>query len=97
MSYELAQKYAEFEIPAELKSAHKAGMQLVGSLAFTKMMLFANENKVNNDDIDYYMNQRPMRGEDETYEDFKSRSKFAKALYKYRRYLYDYTVFENQN
>jgi hypothetical protein len=97
MSYELAQKYAEFEVPAELKSAHKAGMQLVGSLAFTKMMLFANENKINNDDIDYYMAHRPIRSEDETPEQFRQRSKFAKALYKYRRYLYDYTVFENQN
>ena len=97
MSYELAQKYAAFEVPAELKSAHKAGMQLVGSLAFTKMMLFANEVKLTNDDIDYYMAQRPMRSEDETYEDFKLRSKLSKALLKYRAYLYDYSVFEKQN
>jgi len=66
MSYELAQKYAAFEVPAELKHAHRAGVQLAGSLTFTKMMLFANENQITNDDID-------------------------------RRYLYDYTVFENQN
>ena len=97
MSYELAQKFAEFEIPAELKSAHKAGMQLVGSLAFTKMMLFANENEITNDDIDYYMNRKPMRSEDETQEEFKNRSKFSKALYKYRKYLYDYSVYEKQN
>ena len=38
-----------------------------------------------------------MRSEDETQDDFKARSKFAKALYKYRRYLYDYSVFEKQN
>ena len=94
MSYELAQKFAEFEIPAELKSAHKAGMQLVGSLAFTKMMLFANENEITNDDINYYMNRKPMRSEDETQEEFKNRSKFSKALYKYRKYLYDYSVYE---
>ena len=97
MSYELAQKYAAFDVPVELKHAHRAGVQLVGSLAFTKMMLFANENEITNDDIDYYMAQRPMRQEDETHEDFKSRSKFAKVLYKYRRYLYDYSVFEKQN
>ena len=96
MSYELAQKYAAFEIPAELKNAHRAGMQLVGSLAFTKMMLFANENQITNDDVDYYMNQKPMSQEDETQEDFKNRSKFSKALYKYRRYLYDYSVYEKQ-
>jgi hypothetical protein len=97
MSYELAQKFAEFEIPADLKSSHKAGMQLVGSLAFTKMMLFANENEITNDDIDYYMDRKPMRSEDETQDEFKNRSKFSKVLYKYRKYLYDYSVYENQN
>jgi len=97
MSYELAQKFAEFDLPAEVKSAYKAGMPLIGSLAFTKMMMFANENNINNDDIDYYMAQRPMRQEDETYEDFKSRSKFSKALLKYRKFLYDYSVYNKQN
>ena len=97
MSYELAQKYAAFEVPAELKHAHRAGVQLVGSLAFTKMMLFANENEITNNDIDYYMAQRPMKHEDETPEEFRQRSKFAKVLLKYRRYLYDYSVFEKQN
>ena len=96
MSYELAQKYAAFDVPAELKRAHKAGVQLVGSLAFTRMMIFANENEITNDDIDYYMAQRPMQSEDETREDFINRSKFSKALYKYRRYLYDYSVYEKQ-
>ena len=33
MSYELAQKYAAFEVPAELKHAYRAGVQLAGSLA----------------------------------------------------------------
>ena len=96
MSYELAQKYAAFDVPAELKHAHRAGVQLVGSLAFTKMMLFANENEITNADIDYYMGQKPMQNEDETREDFINRSKFSKALYKYRRYLYDYSVYEKQ-
>lgn len=96
MSYELAQKYAAFDVPAELKHAHRAGVQLAGSLAFTKMMLFANENQITNDDVDYYMNQKPMQSEDETREDFINRSKFSKALYKYRRYLYDYSVYEKQ-
>jgi hypothetical protein len=94
MSYELAQKFAEFEIPAELKSAHKAGMQLVGSLAFTKMMLFANEVKLTNEDIDYYMDRRPIRSEDETPEEFRQRSKFSKALLKYRAQLYDYSLYK---
>jgi hypothetical protein len=95
MSYELAQKYAAFEIPAELKNAHRAGMQLVGSLAFTKMMLFANENQITNDDIDYYMNIKPQRQEDETVEQMKVRGKFSQALYKYRAHLYDYSVYQN--
>jgi hypothetical protein len=97
MSYELAQKYAAFELPAEVKSAYKAGVQLVGSLAFTKMMMFANTNEITNADVDYYMAQRPLRSENETPEEFRQRSKFAKALYKYRRYLYDYSIFEKQN
>ena len=96
MSYELAQKYAAFDVPAELKSAHRAGMQLVGSLAFTKMMLFANEVKLTNNDVDYYMSLRPIRQEDETTEDFKARYKFSKALLKYRAQLYDYSVYEKQ-
>ena len=97
MSYELAQKWAEFEIPKDIKSAYKAGVQLAGSLGFTKMMMFAYENKITNADIDYYMAQSPMRGEDETFEDFKQRSRFANVLYKYRKYLYDYSVYEKQN
>ena len=97
MSYELAQKYAAFDVPVELKHAHRAGVQLVGSLAFTKMMLFANENQITNDDIDYYMNIKPQRQEDETAEQMKMRGKLANALYKYRAYLYDYSVYEKQN
>ena len=42
MSYELAQKFAEFNIPADVKSAYKSGMQLIGSLAFTKMMILTS-------------------------------------------------------
>lgn len=96
MSYELAQKWAEFEIPKEIKTAYRAGVQLAGSLGFTKMMMFANENQITNDDIDYYMNQKPSRSEDETFEAFKQRSKFSNVLYKYRKYLYDYSVYEKQ-
>ena len=97
MSYELAQKWAEFEIPKDIKSAYKAGVPLIGSLGFTKMMMFANENQITNDDIDYYMSVRPQRQEDETVEQMKLRGKFSQALYKYRAYLYDYSVYEKQN
>ena len=93
MSYELAQKFAEYQLPAEVKSAYKAGTQLIGSLGFTKMMMFANEVQLTNDNIDYFMSCKPTRTEDETPEQFRQRSKFAKALVKYRAHLYDYSVY----
>ena len=97
MRYELAEQFADYKLKDEIMSAYRAGVQLVGSLKFTKMMMFAYENQITNADIDYYMAQSPMRGEDETFEDFKQRSRFANVLYKYRKYLYDYSVYEKQN
>jgi len=93
MSYELAQKFAEYQVPAEIKSAYKSGAQLIGSLGFTKMMLFANEVQLTNDNIDYFMDLGVTRTEDETSEQFRQRSKFAKALLKYRPHLYDYSIY----
>ena len=55
MSYELAQKFAEYEMPAEIRQMYRSGRQLVGSFKFTKMMLFANDVDLTNDNIDYYM------------------------------------------
>lgn len=94
MRYELAQQFTEFKLSEDVKQAWRAGMQLIGSLGFTKMMMFANEAQLTNDDIDYFMNMRPMRSEDETPEQFRQRSKFSKALLKYRPHLYDYSVYE---
>jgi len=93
MRHELAEQFAEYDLPAETKQMWKAGMQLIGSLGFTKMMMFANEVQLTNDDIDYFMNQKPHRSEDETPEQFRIRSKFSKALLKYRPHLYDYSVY----
>ena len=92
MSYELAQKFANYQLPSELKLAYKA----IGSLGFIKALSFAQENNITNSDIDYYMNMPPKRQEGETYEEMKIRSKFSKALLKYRPYLYDYTAY-NKN
>ena len=39
MSYELAQKYVDFQIPSEIKQAYKAGVRMAGSLNFIKMMM----------------------------------------------------------
>jgi hypothetical protein len=94
MRYELAKQFSEFKLPDEVKQATRAGVQLIGSLNFTKMMMFANEVQLTNDDIDYFMNMRPQRQEDESYDDMKVRGKFSKALLKYRPHLYDYSVYK---
>ena len=94
MRYELAEQFTNYQLSDEIKSAYRAGVQLIGSLKFTKMMMFANEVKLTNDDIDYFMSFRPTQHEDETPETFRQRSKFAKALLKYRPHLYDYSVYE---
>jgi hypothetical protein len=93
MRYELAQKFAEYQLPKEIKDAFKQGMQMIGSLNFTKMMMFANEVQLTNDDVDYFMNMSPQRNEDETQEDMKIRGRFSKALLKYRPHIYDYSVY----
>jgi hypothetical protein len=91
----LAEAFSKFELPAEVKSAFKMGVPLVGALKFTKMMMFANEVQLNNSDIDWYMDRPPYTMEDETKDEMKIRGKFANALYKYRPHLYDYSVFKN--
>ena len=83
---ELAQKFADFQIPTEFRRGF-------GSRNFIKMMMFANDNQLTNDNIDYYMACPPYRMEDETKEQLKTRSVFSKQLLKYRAYLYDYSVF----
>jgi len=90
MRYELAKQFAEFKLPDEVKMAVK---QMRSSFNFAKAMVFADEVKLNNDDIDYFMAMKPQRQEDESYEDMKLRSKFSKVLLKYRPYLYDYSVY----
>jgi hypothetical protein len=95
MRYELAEQFTNYQLSNEIKTAFRAGIQLIGSLKFTKMMMFANEVKLTNDDIDYFASLKPMQNEDETPETFRQRSKFAKALIKYRSHLYDYSVYEN--
>jgi len=96
MRYELAEQFTDYKLKDEIMSAYKAGVQLIGSLKFTKMMMFANEVKLTNDDIDYFASLKPRQNEDETPEQFRQRSKFAKALIKYRPHLYDYSVYEKQ-
>ena len=86
--YELAQKYADFKIPSEFKRGY-------GSINFIKMMMFASNVELTNDNIDYYMACPPRRMEDESYDDMKLRTRFANALLRYRAHLYDFSVYEN--
>jgi len=90
MRYELAKQFSEFKLPEEIKMAV---MQVRGSFNFAKAMVFADQVKLTNDDIDYFMAMKPQRQEDESREDMKFRGKFSKILLKYRSYLYDYSVY----
>ncbi len=85
MVTELAQKFADYKLPNEYRVRNH----------FVKLMVFANENQLNNDAIDYYMACPPRRMEDESYEAMQVRTRFAQKLLKYRAYLYDYSVYEN--
>lgn len=91
MRYELAKQFSEFKLPDEVKVVVD---RMKSSVNFAKAMVFADEVKLNNDDIDYFMSMKPQRQEDESYEDMKLRGKFSKVLLKYRPYLYDYSVYE---
>jgi hypothetical protein len=88
MSYELAQKFADFKIPSEFKRGY-------GATNFIKIMMFASSVELTNDNIDYYMAHPPRRMEDESYNDMKLRTRFANALLKYRSHLYDYSAYKN--
>lgn len=91
MSFELANKYAEFQLPKETKDIIvKRGL----SLSAAKIAMFTDIENVTNDDIDYYMSLKPARREDESYEDYRNRRKFQKVLVKRRTLLYDYSVYE---
>ena len=85
MYTELAQKFANYKLPNDFRVRTN----------FVKTLFFANENQINNDVIDYFMACPPYRMEDESYEDMKLRTRFAKMLLKCRAYLYDYSIYEN--
>lgn len=90
MNSELALKFSNYVLPDDVKANYK----MFGSLNLIKTLLFAQDNKLTNDDIDYYMSIPPMTQEGETYEEMKIRSKFSRVLLKYRPYLYDYSVYD---
>jgi hypothetical protein len=92
MNFELANQYAVFELPVEMKKTIRANNL---SLSAAKMGLFSDTVGLTNDDIDNYMALKPERMEDESFEDYKNRRVFVKHLFKRRSLIYDYSVYEN--
>jgi len=83
-------KYAEFEIPVEIKASIKMGVNPFGSMSKAKMLLFTVENKVDNDLIDQYMKIPTARLENENRAEYKNRLKFQSHLLKFRKFIYKY-------
>jgi len=92
MNFELANQYAAFELPVEMKKTIRANNL---SLSAAKMGIFADNVNLSNDDIDNYMALKPERMEDESFEDYKNRRVFVKHLFKRRSLVYNYSVYEN--
>lgn len=63
-----------------------------GNYDLNKMARFGFLVTLNNLDIDYWMSIKPARIEEESYEDYKIRQKFQRALLKYRPFIYDYPI-----
>jgi hypothetical protein len=95
---ELHNQFAGFELPVELQEAYRTGMgeKMFGPRNFTKVMVFATDNKIDNEIIDYYVGIKPERQPHESMEEYKNRSKFQKVLNKYRPYLYNYSSQEKK-
>ena len=91
MSYDLANKYQEFQIPPQVK---QLSLSRGLSLSSTKMVMFSDEVQLSNDDVDYYMALKPERMEDESFADYKNRRIFTKQLLKKRTLVFDYSVYE---
>jgi hypothetical protein len=92
MNFELANQYAAFKVPLEVKNMVKKNNL---SLNAAKLAIFADTVNLSNDDIDNYMALKPERMEDESFEDYKNRRVFVKELFKRRSLMYDYSVYEN--
>ena len=90
MSYELLEKFDTFKIPEEVIAQVKMGL-ITMPKNMLKVILFAGENNLTNENIDYWMSIKPERQPDENFVEYKLRQKFQSALAKYRPYLYDYS------
>jgi hypothetical protein len=90
MSYELLEKFDKFKIPEEVNAQVKMGL-ITMPKNMLRMILFAGENNLTNENIDYWMSIKSERQSDESFAEYKLRQKFQGALAKYRPYLYDYS------
>ena len=88
MRYELANKYVEFTLPEDIKRL-VLGNNL--SLSAAKMGMFADTEKLTNEDVDNFMALKPERMEDESFEDYKNRRYFSTQLLRRRTLVYDYS------
>ena len=88
--------FAKYSLDKETKNIIKNGMSPLGvSLNKNRLFKFLSESIVENYNkmIDYYMSMPPKRQDNEEYDNYKARIKFSNLLLKYRRFLYDYSVF----
>jgi hypothetical protein len=90
MSYELLEKFDQFRIPEEVNAQVKMGL-ITMPKNMLRIMLFAGENNLTNENIDYWMSIKSERQPDESFAEYKSRQKFQSALAKYRPYIYNYS------
>jgi hypothetical protein len=90
MSYELLEKFTDFKIPENVLAQIKNDL-ITMPKNMLKTMLFASENSLINENIDYWMSIKPKRQLGENFVDYKTRQKFQSALAKYRPYIYDYS------
>ena len=87
---------AVYDVPEEIKIAHRQGFRPFGSLNKVKVALFIKDQNFN-EIYDYYLQFKPQRQQEEGYEDYKNRMKFQKTLHKYKSDFFDYSVYPERN
>lgn len=90
---DLGRLYKSFQLSEDDKALFIDFMRLPKNKA--KMYSYASKNKINNDDVDFWMSVTPERKESESYDDYKSRMLFQKHLLKYRAQIYNF--YQTQN
>ena len=94
MSYELLEKFTNFQLPEDLAIlVHQKLISIPKNRL--KMFSFADKEKISNEDIDYWMSIGPARQKDEDYIEYKDRQKFQRALARHRAYIYNYNALSN--